>query len=146
MSAVKGVNRTLADTPTPGNRLKPGEYDGRKKVMSDEYEAAALAIGSTITMGPRLPKGAIVTGIKLMADALGATVTLAVGDAEDPNRYILATAMNTANKVVAINAIAGFLYEVDRSDSDNLDDQITITTADAVATGTIKIEVEYVHD
>ena len=146
MSIVLGVNATLAATPTPANRLKPGEFDGRVKTFQDTYEASTLAIGSTIKMGPKLPKGAIVLDVELMADALGATHTLAVGDAEDPDRYITATIMNTAQKILHTNAIGGKNYEVDKSDSASLDDQITILTAGNTITGTIKCTVRYTHD
>ena len=146
MSDVLGVNKTKAATPTPANRLKPGEFDGRVKTLQDTYEADTLAIGSTIKMGPVLPKGAIVLDVELMADALGGTHTLAVGDAEDPDRYITATIMNTNNLILHTNAIAGKNYEVDKSDSASLDDQITILTAGNTITGTIKCTVKYVHD
>lgn len=140
-TAVKGVNRTKMDTPTPANRLTPGEFDGRVKVMIDSYAANALAQGSTIDVGGLLPIGAKVLEVVLMADALGGSVTLAVGDSTTAARYILATAMNTGNKVVRINAIDGRGYTVTSTTR-----QVVITTAGAVATGDIKVEIYFTND
>lgn len=146
MSEVKGVNRTKMDTATPADRLTPGEFDGRVKVMIDSYEAAALANGSSIDVGGILPTGAKVLEIVLTCDALGSSVTLAVGDDEDTSRYITATAMNTANKVTRINAIDGRSYPVDLTDTSNPDNQVVITVGGAAATGSIKIEIYFTND
>jgi len=146
MSIVLGVNATKVATPTPANRLKPGEFDGRVKTLQDTYEAAVLVAGSTIKIGPKLPKGAIVLDVEIMADALGSGNTIIVGDAEDDNRYILSEEMHTANKILHTNAIGGKNYEVDKSDADNLDNQITITTGGVSISGTIKVTVFYTHD
>ena len=146
MSVVKGVNRTKMDSATPANRLTAGEFDGRVKVMNGSYEALALEAGSTIKVGGTLPTGAKVLEIRLMCDALGGSVTLVVGDAEDPNRYILATAMNTANKVTSINAIDGRAYVVDMTTASTPDNQVVILTAGAAATGTIKIQIYFTND
>ena len=146
MSKVLGVNATLAATPTPANRLKPGQHDGRIKSFQDTYEASTLVAGSTIKMGPKLPKGAIVLNVEIMADALGAGNTIIVGDAEDDNRYILSEEMDTAQKILRTNAVGGKNYEVDKSDADNLDNQITITTGGVSISGTIKLTCFYTHD
>lgn len=146
MSEVKGVNRTKMDIATPEFRLTAGEFDGRVKVMIDSYEASSLASGSTIKVGGTLPTGAKVLEIVVTADALGGSVTLAVGDAEVANRYITATAMNTSNKVLRINAIDGRDYKVDLTDADSPDNQVVITVAGAAASGDIKVEIYFTND
>ena len=146
MSAVKGVNRTLMDTPTPANRLKPGRHDGRVKVTLDTYEADALAAGSTIDMCGTLPTGAKILDVILITDDLSADATLAVGDDETPARYISATVCTTANQVQHMNVIDGRDYEVDMTTPSTPDNQIVITTAVSAITGTIKLIVLYTHD
>ena len=143
MATVKGVNRTLADAQATSDRIGKGLVDGRLKIISDTYEAAAVDIGDTIEMGTELPLGAKVHEIVLMADALGGSVTLAVGDAEVAARYISATAMNTANKVTRLNVIAGRQYEVDETTPSTTDRQVLITVAGAAATGTITLDIVY---
>ena len=146
MGTLYGVNRTHYNTATSaGSHITdPGTSKGKIISMQDTYEASAAAVGDVIQMGYLLPKGARVVAVTLMTDALGSSVTLAVGDAEDADRYITATACNTANQVTRINAIDGFLYEVDETTASTTDRQVTITVAGAAATGTIKLLVEYV--
>lgn len=146
MSSVKGVNRTLMDTPTPGNRLDPGLFDGRVKVSPDTYEASILATGSDIKMGGTLLKGTRILAIHLAWDALGGDATLSVGDAEEAARYISAvSAIATGEKWGDV--VDGINYEVDETDSDNLDNQIVITVGGSSAvTGTIKITIFYTRD
>lgn len=125
-------------TSVPKVMVKASEAHGRKRVWYDTYEAAALASGSTITFA-RLPKGATIYNVKLMCDALGAGVTLDVGDSGDADRYIAkgATTWNTANQVVDSNAIDGVGYTL------TAETDLVITTGGASATGTIKVMVEY---
>ena len=146
MSDVLGVNKTKIDTPTPANRLKPGEYDGRVKVMTDLFEALALVQGSTIKMGGKIPKGAIVLAVLLTCDALGVSSTLDIGDAEDDDRYFSAHDSSAALINEPGDEVDGVNYEVDETDADNLDSQIVITTAGASITGTIKLAILYAHD
>ncbi len=143
MSAEKGVNRLKMDSATPANRLSGGEFDGRVKVMIDSFVASSLAQDSTIDVGGIIPEGAKILEIVLMADALGGSVTLAVGDSDTAARYISATAMNTNHKVVRINVIDGRHYVVGTASGDN---QIVITTAGATASGDIKIQIRYTND
>jgi len=145
-AAVKGVNRTLMDTPTPANRLKSGRHDGRVKVTVDTYEASAVAAASTIDMCGTLPTGAKILEVILITDDLSDDATLEVGDDEDPNRYITATICTTANQVTRLNAIDGQDYEVDMTISSTPDNQIVITTAVSAITGTIKLVVLYTID
>lgn len=149
MATVKGVNRTLADTPEGSNITKPGLLEGKLRVMVDSYEAAAIASGTIIEVGKYLPKGAVIVEVCLMADALGSGVTLIVGDYEDTNRYIEASSTwNTANQIQRLNAIDGRQYEVDETTegATSTDRQVIITTGGAAATGTIKIEITYTQE
>ena len=148
MATVKGVNRTLADTPEGSNIMEPGVQAGKLRVIQETYEAAAIAAGTIIEMGEYLPKGARIVEVALMTDALGGSVQLIVGDYEDDNRYITATTCNTANQVTRLNAIDGKQYEVDETTAGatSTDRQITITTSGATATGTIKLEVTYTYE
>ncbi len=147
MPTVKGVNRTKADDPasSENNIMDPGAQANKIYSISDTYEAVAVSVADIIEMGQYIPKGAYISEVTLMADALGGSVTLAVGDYEDPDRYILATAMNTGNKVVRLNAIAGRDYKVDDTTptATGTDRQLIITVAGAAATGTIWAEIKY---
>lgn len=148
MATVKGVNRTLKDTPTIANRMAPGLFDGRVKIMYDSYEAVALASGSIIEMGPKLPKGAKIIDVILDTDNLGNNTTLICGDYEDDNRYITATDHGAAALITRMNAIAGRMYEIDETTpgATSTDRQIILTTAAGEATGSIKLITLYTHD
>lgn len=144
MSAVKGVYRTLMDTPTPTNRLDAGLFDGRVKASHDYYEASTLAIGSTIDIGGTLPTNCYVIGILLTWDALGAA-TIDVGDDESAARYINDQDVSTAGGVF-VPLVDGHGYKVDMTTSSTPDNQVVITTAGATISGTIKATIFYVHD
>lgn len=142
MSDVLGVNKTLIDA---GTILSPGKFDGRVKCSIDTYEASSLAIGSTITMGGKLTKGAIVLFQILATSALGGSTTMDVGDAESSARY--ESALDTsAEHATILNAIAGIQYETDETEADSLDTQIVLTTAGATMNGTIKLITIYTND
>lgn len=144
MSAVKGVQRTLMDTPTPANRVEAGLFDGRLKVSHDTYEAAALAIGSTIDMGGTLPKNCHVIAVLVSYDALG-SATIDVGDDEDTDRYIDGQDVSTAGAKLS-DLVDGHGYKVDMTTTSTPDNQVVITTAGAAITGTIAITIFYVND
>ena len=146
MSAVLGVNQTKIETPTPANRLAKGLFDGRLKVTTDIYEAAALESGSTIKVGGLLPKGARIKEIVLHTDDLGNNTTLAVGDSDTANRYIVATDHGAGAALITritIAQIAGRDYVIGTNTGDN---QIVITTGAGEATNTIKIDIIYAQD
>jgi len=138
MASVKGVYKTKADD---GDAIGQGIVSGRVIRAYDEYEASALASGSDISVGDALPEGATIVDVVVMADALGASVTLKVGDSTDDDRYISSTAFNTANKRQNANAIDGVGYQVTGTTN-----QVVVTTGGAAATGTIKVWVLYTVD
>jgi hypothetical protein len=144
MSAVKGVNATKAADPSPSNILPPGTLGGKKRVMVDKYEAAALASGSTIEIGKALPVGAIVVGVNLSYDALGTSSTLKVGDAKDDDRYLAAASSASAGQR-ALVLVDGLGYTVTGDTTDD-DTKIIITTGGAAITGTISCVIEYVTE
>lgn len=146
MATVKGVNRTILDATTIDHTLRPGLSSGVVRVMSDVYEASALAQLSVIEMGGELPIGSTVLFHLLVHDALGGSVTLDVGDEEDPNRYMNAVDVSAAGN--ELSALAdGVEYQVDMTDTDTPDDQVLITVGGAgTVTNTIKLLTFYVNE
>ncbi len=143
MSDVLGVNKTLIDA---GTILSPGLFDGRIQCVFDTYEASTLANPSTITMGGRITKGAVVLYGILANDALGGSVTLDVGDAESTARYISAQSATSA-AVTPFDVVDGLIYTTDETDADNIDTQLLITVGGSgTASGTIKLILFYTND
>ncbi len=147
MSAMKGVNRTKIDAMTPSNLLAPEVARGKVRYAYDEYEAAALASGSTIHLFPDLPKDAIIVDWRIDHDALGTGVTLKLGSNKDDNSLMDAAAAATAGvKTMAANGIAastGLVCDDVTADAENT--KLKITTGGASATGTIKAQILYVE-
>lgn len=139
MAAVKGVNKTKYDSGAAADFITKGEAGNSIRMIYDSYEASALEAGSTISVGVPLPNKAVVSGIYLQYDALGASSTLKVGDGDDDDRY-LAAASSASAGVRNELLIDGFGYQIGTNDDDNA---IIITTAGAAVTGTIKIAVFY---
>jgi len=148
MATVKGVNRTLKDTPNIANRMAPGLFDGRVKIMYDSYECDALAIASIIEMGPKLPIGAKIIDVILDTDNLANNTDLKVGDYESDARFIPLTDHGAAALVTRMSEHDGRMYEIDETTPGDTttDRQIIITTATGIATGGIKLIVLYTHD
>ncbi len=95
-------------------------------------------------MGVELPIGARIYGWEIHHDALGASVTLALGDVADVDRYLVAAAANAAGQLTqgADGAIGGVGYKLTGTN----DRDITITTGGAAATGSIILIVLYAID
>ncbi len=139
MASVKATNITNLDA-SPSVLANSGDVSGKVRVFKDTYEASSLASGSDITVA-RLPLGARVVDILVKADALGGSVTLAVGDSGDADRYITATAMNTGNKGISLGVdgvIGSIGNEIGTGETD-----VLITTGGATASGTITSVVYY---
>ena len=133
MATFTGVVRTLIDAGTGG----PKRADlGNLIFQTDTYEATGEAIASVLKLGKILPTNSSAVEVILAFDALGASSTLAVGDATDPDRYITATSSSSAG-VVRINAISGLNF-LNTAATD-----ILITTAGGTITGTIAMTVIY---
>jgi regulator of extracellular matrix RemA (YlzA/DUF370 family) len=139
MANYYGVNKTKALTPTSGNILDPGQLAGKVRVMTDTYEAAAIAAGSVIYMGDSLPIGARILDVVLAFDALG-SATISVGDSTSAARYLDALSVASAGikGMIEDDNVDGLLYEITSTTRD-----IILTTASASITGTIKLIVKY---
>lgn len=137
MASVKGANFTNI-TATPVVKADSSEWHGNIRVQYDSYEASSLASGSDISVA-RLPKGAKVYDVIVHFDALGASSTVSVGDADDADRFITATSTASAGQMSMSQegAIAGFGYEAPA------ETDILLTTGGATITGTIKVAVMY---
>ena len=155
MATVYGVNSTKVTAGGIENRLEKGCQDGRIKVMFDTYEASALADGSLIEMGGKLPVGAVILEVILHTDNLQNNTTIAVGDYEDADRYIDAVDCGAAEVTKKIGTttgnIDGRLYRIDETYTgttvgSGTDRQIVLTTGAGAATGTIKLAVIYTAD
>ena len=95
MSDVKGDNIGTLDT-RPLEPLEASQWGGRVRCQMDVYEADGLEAGSTIEIA-RIPAGARVLPVScIAADALGTDVTVSAGDGDTADKYLDATAMNTA--------------------------------------------------
>lgn len=140
MASVKGVNIANLDA-VPAVLADAAEAHGRLRVWFDSYEASALASGSDITVA-RLPAGATVYEALVHHDALGANVTLQLGDAADDDRLITAAAAATAGKIVLSEdgAIDGFGHHY------TVETDVKLKTGGGAATGTIKCAVIYALD
>jgi len=147
MATVKGVNKTKIDAGGLSNKISQGYIDGRVKTFFDQYEFAGELLATVVEVGPELPLGAKILEVVLSTDDLGNNVTLIVGDAEDPNRYITSTDHGGGTVLTTrLNAPDGLGYEIDMTTASTPDNQILVTTATAAATGTMNIEVKYTKD
>ena len=159
MATLYGVNFTLYDQNTPKEMADVAEHGGRMRVQYDTYEASAVAAASTISVG-RMPKGARVWQVVLVADASGSTTsTLAVGDSSTAARFVSALKMNVANKVSAmypkVTDTHGALTLDGGMSGAGIDSfgheytaqtDIIITVGTAAYSGTIKVAVFYTVD
>jgi len=135
MATKYGANRTLANTPTGQNIIKPGACLGRLRVMTDIYTLTSATDldydtnKDVIEMGVPLPKGAHVVDVVMIWEDMADDLYVSVGDAESPARYIPSTDISSAAGLVRIVAAAGAStpYEVDMSETD-ADNQILVTT------------------
>lgn len=140
MADVKGVNFTLDEAGTSGSLLAAGTFRGKNRVYVDSYEAAALAAGSTIKLGPKqLQPGIIIIGIAIYFDALGGA-TVDVGDADDADRYIDGADVSAIGKSES-DRPDGANYAIVGQFAGTTDDIILLTTITAAITGTIKIQI-----
>jgi len=139
MTTYKGAVKTIADSNSTDHTVASGKGEGALvHVQFDSYEAATLVQGSLIEIGSKLPLGAYVFETKIAYDALGASTSICLGDAEDDDRYITNTVTTSAG-VTRGNTVDGFGYYVDETDTTNTDRQILAKVVDSGSmTGTIK--------
>lgn len=139
-ATVKGVNFTKQENAVGENIVEPGQLGSDVQVLMDTYEASALADGSVIKIGKALPAGARIVDAAIHCDALGGSTTLALGDSNDPDRYIDAASTASAATLRMSANPDGINYEIGTNDGD---EEILVTLAGAAATGTIKVVVLY---
>ena len=106
MATVYGANYTKVYQPIDGKPSMPAanEVGGRLRIWHDSYEAETLAASSTIYVA-KLPALSRVYNVWVIADALGSGVQLEVGTVADPNQFITAAAMHTANKMLTMQKV-----------------------------------------
>lgn len=117
--------------------LSSGIINTSVKVTSGDYVAIAAASGNVINLC-KLPKSAVIHDVIIDTEALGASVTLAVGDSADEDRYIAASAAATAGQLKA--GISGKGYRIGTNDGDEI---LTAKIGGAAATGKIHFTVLY---
>lgn len=138
MTAVKGVNTTKYDAgPSGDNAVPQGLVNADVEVWTDVYEASALATTSTIDVA-ELPAGAKVIGGHCTFDDLGTSVTLALGDSDDPDRYFLAQSVASVGQLL-IDRVEGMQYAIGSNDGDS---RVQLLTSGTI-TGTIKTTIYF---
>ena len=146
MASVKGVNITNIDA-TPIVKVSSEVFGGKMRVQHDTFEASSLASGSDITIA-RVPKNATIHDVVLKCDALGSSVTLKVGDADDDDRYIGVTgtwnvAGQTQSMLAGSSTGAPIAAVTGLGHRTTAETDILITTGGASAYGTIFCWVYY---
>ncbi len=140
MAEVEGVNVTKFDAGTSDTTwIDQGLIKSSIRVWSEVYEASALPANDTIVIAV-LPDGAIVHGISIQFDALGAA-TVDVGDVDNVDRYKDGVNVSAAGSDESILP-DGAQYVIGTATGD---DRITITVLGAAITGTIKSAVFYTN-
>ena len=132
-------NSTTYEAQTSGKLvLDQGVQSATLHVASTTFEAASTAANSVVNLF-KLPDNVVIQGIKLQFDALGAGVTVDVGDALDADRYIDGANVAAAGTNNALT-IDGLGYRIGTNEGD---DVVTLTILGAAATGTIKAVCYY---
>jgi hypothetical protein len=145
VTATKGVLATAVAATGLANKQGQGVIDARLKQGFDTYTTLGTeGVGSTITMGPILPQGALIRDVQIVYGALGGSTTLSVGDTNSATRYQNATVTSSAGKT-GTSVVAGINYAVGTNSGDN---QIVLTTGGATLTVglTIQVLITYVFD
>ena len=138
MATVYGTNATIQNAAgPPDSYIKQGLWGGKVRVMCDTYEAVSLVIGSVIAAA-YLPKDAIVLGLSnILTDALGSGATISAGISGTAAKFLAAVECHTAKQRKYFDVEAGLHYAM------TADGWVLLTTAGAVANGTIKTEIYY---
>lgn len=126
VSTVLGAGSNAAGVPAPvimENTIDASRF------------AAAAAIGETV-LAMEIPAGMIVTSVVLETLTPQATVTLAVGDAADPDGWAVAGTIAAAGKRLGAGAYAA----APKMYTANTDLTLTVAAA-AFATGVVKLYV-----
>jgi hypothetical protein len=142
MATQNGTNYAKSANPSQSNRNDPGAVGGRVRSLTDNFTFAGEAAGEVIRIGKDLVDGAIIHKVIIDNAALGAGVTLDVGDSDTAGRYVSAYDAN-GNTHSEVTLIGGVHYVIGTNDGDNT---ILVTTGVAAATGQIKVTILYSED
>ena len=134
MGDYNGVQKALIVAGGQATRPNQG---GSPVTFSDTYELNSIAADSTIALCGKLPANMMIVGINVVFDALGAGVTLDIGDSDDADRYVDGLDVSSAGQSNAI-AISGMQYSIGTNSGDN---QLVATVLGAAATGTLKVTI-----
>ena len=146
MSTLYG--RNYDEVYNDNGKVSPGEYNGHKKVMFEDYTFAAEASSAdTLKLG-KLPKGARVLSCTLKSPDLGGTGTIDVGtqangtESADQDGFIAAAdASGQAVQQAGSGANIGVKFSAETVV------QAYFSGATGSATGkTIKVWIEYIVD
>tara|TARA_Y100001972_G_C7619125_1_gene310481 strand:+ start:465 stop:911 length:447 start_codon:yes stop_codon:yes gene_type:complete len=140
MASVKGVELTNMDS-TPVVKVDSELAGGNLKVFHGTFEASSLASGSDISIA-RIPANAVIHDVIVKCDALGSSVTLKAGTADDDDLFFAVTSTwNVAGQTqsmlggsstgAAIAAMTGIGHRTTASTD------VILTTGGATASGTI---------
>ena len=137
MATQNGVNYAKKINPTTANILGAAESNGKVRVMHDSFTFAGEAAGEVIRIG-KLPKNSRYLGAIIANAALGAAVTVQIGDSGDDDRFVAAVDANTTPPIgIAKTPQTGMNYEF----SDET--IILLKTAGGAATGLIEVALLY---
>jgi hypothetical protein len=114
--------------------------------VSETYELTAALVLDDVIQMVKIPVGAIIQEVILSVDDLdGATsLTLSVGDGDDPNRYIQASTIGQAGGTARMAMVTtidchNYTYTAD----DTIDVHAEAVSGSETATGTIVLTVFY---
>lgn len=142
MAEFEGVNVTKYDAGTSDTTwIDQGLVKSGLKVWSDSYEFTGEAVADTVVVGV-LPVGAVIHGVLLATDDLGATTTLDVGDITVPTRYKTAVDVSTAATSDNGVNVDGLHYAITDS---AVDARVLLTVGASAATGTAKVSIYYTN-
>jgi len=146
MATVYGANYTKAIAGGADNIVDAGVLGGNVKVLLDTYEASSTAADTVILMGKALKTHARVIGVFLSCDALGGSTTLAIGDQEDADRYLVAKDSSSAIDGYFCATANSQGYDIDMTTSTTPDNIVAVTVGGAAATGTINVAILYTEE
>ena len=126
---------------TKAHTKTPIAFNGSASVAAYEYTFAAATAGTLVEL-EQLPAGAQLQKIEVINDALGAGVTLSIGEMFD--NVSDGTTSATSLKAATAAATAGAFAAGFHPKLLNTKRTITLTTGGAAATGKISVLVQYV--
>lgn len=112
MATYNAVNYDVAENydPSADSKLAQGLWGGKVRVQVDTYIINGKAAGTVINVA-KLPKGSTFLEGLVVFEGLGTGVTLAMGDADDTDRYLAAASAASAGSLDC-RAITGVGHSV----------------------------------